>query len=820
MTRMCRMEQLEPRQLLAVNVIEPMGQVRSLEDAHDGIVDLRGVRHRSRSGLELPRGGQLEPRRRGGDGRTGGAARHKPDQYGQADITVRAAGPSDASEATDTVRWIVQAVNDIPTLVRGFPEITVPEGGRLTLDLTEHFADVEQPAAQLTYHVTPLQTSSPGDPVQSALVNQGILTIQLTDDIFGYAHYTVRAVDLDGGSVSTTLFLYVDPVNDRPTARTMPDRYHRTLEGSAAMPVAVDLWDQYVYDQAWEPYFRDVEDGTCLDYSVAVDRPDVFAVTPYVDRHGFLLYQPTNTPQFHGSAVVTITARDREGLVAVRPDGSRPSFTVHVDNRSAMLGGWSSSVASDPFATPSHAEPGREPAEVPDPFFNLVVLGPRSPRELQHEPGIFVAINDDSDERNVGEETIRVGPHDRPVAVLRPAKDNEPNRITQQGRGHRIVLPWQRPWNTWSDQSEPFTLDDDVRRAVVEASVAGTVRFEVPDEVKLWVPAWALHGIAPFTHNSTFWQQGMRWIEVGAGEMYRVEEANAFGTLVGGGIALPVAIEGMVAGSGQVIATFTPAGTSHTLTDSATFHVVAVDLDVDSDNDQERQPPRRSAEEDRLEEDPSHPGKRVLVNARDVDRDGIPDFLDGFDLDGHVHTATGPRGDDDRVTATDGVGFVPLIVDLPAPIDPGRALIQFSYVASDPAAATIGADGARRPATGGVRLWTVDESHPRSPRAPDDPVRPGHYVAPYAPMTGGGTHPYSPRGTYTVAQLTGGMPVRQFTLFVEGVCTGQYTVNVAVDPDGSPASVLDADGNTAPSIPTCSPASPCATASACWWRAR
>ncbi len=79
------------------------------------------------------------------------------------------------------------------------------------------------------------------------------------------------------------------------------------------------------------------------EYSVSVDDSSVFDVEPYVDAHDFLLYRPTAQPGFQGSAVVTITAKDREGVAARLPDGSIPTFTVHVDNSfaaaSALLEG-------------------------------------------------------------------------------------------------------------------------------------------------------------------------------------------------------------------------------------------------------------------------------------------------------------------------------------------------------------------------------------------------------------------------------------------------------------------------------------------------
>ncbi len=69
-------------------------------------------------------------------------------------------------------------------------------------------------------------------------------------------------------------------------------------------------------------------------------------------------------------------------------------------------------------------------------------------------------------------------------------------------------------------------------------------------------------------------------------------------------------------------------------------------------------------------------GKRIPVNSDDVDRDGVPDFLDGFDLDGQSASLLGAHPHDNQVDTGDPLGFVPLVIDLPAPIDPAKALVR------------------------------------------------------------------------------------------------------------------------------------------------
>ncbi len=138
------------------------------------------------------------------------------DQYGAAEVSIRARGVTDGLEVRDTLSLQIAPVNDWPTLVAGFSEITLQEGATAVIDLTEHFADVEQEASQLTYSVAPFEVSFPGNPVQVASIQQGVLTLELSPDGYGYAQYAVRTMDDEQAQVATTLFVFVEPVNDAP----------------------------------------------------------------------------------------------------------------------------------------------------------------------------------------------------------------------------------------------------------------------------------------------------------------------------------------------------------------------------------------------------------------------------------------------------------------------------------------------------------------------------------------------------------------------------------------------------------------------------
>jgi hypothetical protein len=148
-------------------------------------------------------------------------------------------------------------------------------------------------------------------------------------------------------------------------------------------------------------------------------------------------------------------------------------------------------------------------------------------------------------------------------------------------------------------------------------------------------------------------------------------------------------------------------------------------------------------------------GKLVGASTRNVDGDSVPDFADGFDLDGQ------PGTDDD---ISDGVQFVPMVLDLGDAgwneIDPESITITFGYAASDPMAVVV--DGSYfEPAPGRLRLWTGAGSEPRNGRAISD-AQPGHFV---------------PAGEVTAADLGFGPDVTTVTIWVEGIAPTQDQTN-------------------------------------------
>ena len=135
----------------------------------------------------------------------------------------------------------------------------------------------------------------------------------------------------------------------------------------------------------------------------------------------------------------------------------------------------------------------------------------------------------------------------------------------------------------------------------------------------------------------------------------------------------------------------------------------------------------------------NYPGKIIFMNDMDVDGDGIPDFLDGFELpDGTTPVA---NTTEQSKIITGGV-FVPVVLSCHVP-HTEKAFITFNYNANDPgkltqktaeqavAIANAAPQQNSMPNGGYLRLWTKDASQHRNAKSVKDG---GDFVPSYIPI--------------------------------------------------------------------------------------
>ncbi|MEE8169373.1 MAG: hypothetical protein V3T70_02385, partial [Phycisphaerae bacterium] len=213
--------------------------------------------------------------------------------------------------------------------------------------------------------------------------------------------------------------------------------------------------------------------------------------------------------------------------------------------------------------------------------------------------------------------------------------------------------------------------------------------------------------------------------------------------------------------------------------DAVQVTVFGVDVDIDSDNNDGTGAPDRKAAEDAIEDRSGlavFPGKMVPVNDDSDDLDKVQDYGDGYNL--------GAGGEDD-VNAAEA-DFIPLVIEVPKPIDLAKAHLKISYSDSDPAAATIVVTPPSiTPAAGRLRVWKKLGTIARDKRSANAAAgNAGDFVKPETYMN--------------LSRLGLSGATRKVTLYVEGIdgsaSAAGNEIKVELDPDGSgPAGFRHAD---------------------------
>jgi hypothetical protein len=164
----------------------------------------------------------------------------------------------------------------------------------------------------------------------------------------------------------------------------------------------------------------------------------------------------------------------------------------------------------------------------------------------------------------------------------------------------------------------------------------------------------------------------------------------------------------------------------------------------------------------------------VFLNRLDRDKDGVPDFADGYDIS-FALLSQNQHG------AGKSYDFAPLVVEIPEPVDLSTSRLTFRYPASDPANVTRSGAGTDADPyafsvadLGTLRIWKENGSVPRRK----------------ASVASGGD--FVPKDvTIKPSDLGSG---RTITLYVEGLSQssviGDNQIKVELDPDGNgPATV-------------------------------
>jgi PKD repeat protein len=120
---------------------------------------------------------------------------------------------------SDVMNVIVNPVNDAPILTSNIPDVTIDEDTQTQIEFVEHFDDVDIAYGdELEYAVSSTSTAD-------AYILDDQLMIIPNENWFGDFNMVITATDQGGLSVSDTILVTVNPINDRPVINAPADGF-------------------------------------------------------------------------------------------------------------------------------------------------------------------------------------------------------------------------------------------------------------------------------------------------------------------------------------------------------------------------------------------------------------------------------------------------------------------------------------------------------------------------------------------------------------------------------------------------------------------
>jgi hypothetical protein len=246
----------------------------------------------SRSGATWSGAGSLSPFDAAGNQDFGAAVAIQDGRYiiGSPDDDDRGSGSGSA------YLYKPVALNTPPTTT-GISDVTVDEDAAdTTIDLTSHFADVEDGAAGLTYTVE----TNTNLALLTASISGTTLTLDYLADQFGTADITIKATDSGALTVTATFSVTVASVNDAPGFTKGSDQIVTEDSG----PWTITNWATAISPGPAN------ESSQTLTFNVTNNNNALFTAggQPAISPTGTLTY--TLAPDANGLATVTVVLQD------------------------------------------------------------------------------------------------------------------------------------------------------------------------------------------------------------------------------------------------------------------------------------------------------------------------------------------------------------------------------------------------------------------------------------------------------------------------------------------------------------------------------
>ncbi|MCA9125524.1 MAG: tandem-95 repeat protein [Planctomycetales bacterium] len=240
---------------------------------------------------------------------------------------------------TGTITVNLAAINDAPQFTRGADQVSAEDSGSVTVSnwVTGIMAGPASATDELANQTVSFEAVAlnPGlFVVQPSIASDGTLSYTPALDANGTSLVTVRAID-DGSadapninaSATQTFTITVSPVNDAPVFTPGGDVTVAEDSGAQSSPWATNI--AAAAGLLNNPQTAVDESTQGFDFSLVVDRPELFTIAPAVDSAGNLTF----TPQANafGAAVVQVTLVDRGASTAPNVNRSTTqTFTITI----------------------------------------------------------------------------------------------------------------------------------------------------------------------------------------------------------------------------------------------------------------------------------------------------------------------------------------------------------------------------------------------------------------------------------------------------------------------------------------------------------
>jgi len=400
------------------------------------------------------------------------------DNYYGSDSFIVEVNDGNGGTKSITVNITVNAVNDIPTFIKGANQEVNEDSGAKTVNTWASGISPGLPTNESTQTLELTVTNDKNDlfSVQPAISMDGKLTYTSAPDANGIAAVTVALKDNGGNDTFTTTFtIRINAVNDVPSFTKGADQTVHEDSGAHT----VNNWASAISKGPSDESY-----SQSLTFTVTNDNHSLFSVQPAIITAGELKF--TIAPDKNGTATVTVVLKDNGGTfgggkntaatqtftITVNSVNAPPSFTkgadetVNEDSGVKEIDAWATAISKGGINESSQILLFEVTNNKNDLFSTQPAI--TADGKLSYTPAadangtatVTVTLKDDGGTTNGGSDssatqtfTITVNPVNDIPTFIKGA-----DQIVNEDSGTQIVNAWATAINKGAENEDPQTL--------------------------------------------------------------------------------------------------------------------------------------------------------------------------------------------------------------------------------------------------------------------------------------------------------------------------------------------------------------------------